>query len=404
MQRNNILIYLVTAFIALGQSFSRGNFPSYVEVLGGSIVNYGFLQSIQTFSNLLFLLPAAYLADRIGHKKLILSGSIIYAIAYTLMVFTPHWEFLLLGVFGVGSAGGMIMPSQVAILAHDNPTRRINVFTRNETTRWASLALGYFVSSFFFILFQNEFSHRNLQLTMVITLVMVILAIIPSMLLTDSDLWKNNAIQEPNVKEVFKINSPEGIFVVGFLFISLIIGFGAGFLVPFTQPYFVKRFSLGPSEINFIMAGAQIATATFMGLIPFLAKKFSDTKVIYLTEGLSIPLVIILAYSQLLPLSLVVFLSRIALMNMSRPAQTTIMQKYIPETYRATVQSLTQVADRLGRGFSPSISALMIEESSDFHSSFTITAVMYSFAVAILFFLTRNLRKKTRQRIFPTNE
>jgi MFS family permease len=394
MKRNNVLIYLGTAFLAYGQSFSRGNFPSYVETLGGNIVNYGFIQSVQTFSNLLSLLPAAFLADRLGHRRLVVSGTVVYTFSYLIIAFTLHWEYLLIGAIGLGLAGGMIMPSQVALLAHSNPAERIYVFTRNETVRWSCIAIGYFSSSIFFIIFQNEFSYRNLQLTMIITLIIIIVAIIPSLLLVNTEEWRNNTGEKQKIDLKRMMRSAEGTFIVGFLFINLIIGFGAGFLVPFTQPYFVRRFSLGPSEINLIMGIAQIITALFMGFIPLLATKLSDTKVIYLTQGLSIPLTIILAYSRILPLSLFAFLFRIAFMNMSSPAQTTILQKYVPETYRATVQSLREANDRIGRGFSPSISAMLIEGSNDFHISFMMTAIMYSVAVSILFMITRNLKRK----------
>ena len=397
MRKNNVLIYLVTAFIAFGQSISRGNFPSYVEVLGGTIVSYGFIQSVQTFSSLLFLVPSAFLADKLGHRRLILSGTLVYSLSYVLIAFTPHWEYLAIGAFGVGLAGGMILPSQVALLAHDNPNSRINVFTRNETARWTSLALGYFTSSVFFFIFQNEFSYINLQFTMIGTLIITLTAIIPSLLLGNNDEWRNNANmkEDGNLKAI--IVNPEGKFVIGFLLISLMIGFGAGFLVPFSQPYFVRRFSLGPSEVNLIMATAQIMTAMFMGLIPSLTNRLSDTKVIYLTQGLSIPLVLILAFSKILPLSLLAFLFRIALMNMSIPAQTTILQKYVPAAFRARVQSLMQINDRLGRSFSPSISAILIEETDEFYHSFSITAAMYSAAVLTLFIITRNLKRELRR-------
>ncbi|MFX1285596.1 MAG: MFS transporter [Promethearchaeota archaeon] len=397
MKRNNILIYLATAFLALGQSFSRGNFPSYVEVLGGTIVNYGFIQSIQTFSNLLFLFPAALLSDKLGHKRLVLSGTVIYALSYFIIAFTPppHWEYLLLGGFGIGLGQGMIMPSQVAILAHNNPTDRINVFTRNETMRWGTLALGYFLSSFFFILFENKFSYENLQLTIVVTLLVVTAAIIPSFLLVNAEEWRNNVESQPKANIKMMLSSPEGTYIIGFLGFSLIVGFGAGFLVPFAQPYFVKRFSLGPSEINIIMGTAQILTALFMGSIPFLSFRLgSNARVIYLTQGTSIPLILILAYSTNLPLSIFAFLFRIVLMNMSTPAQTTIVQEYVPEAFRARIQSLMRITDRLGRSFSPSISAIMIEETNDFYLSFTFTAILYSTAVSTLFLITRNLKRK----------
>jgi hypothetical protein len=127
--------------------------------------------------------------------------------------------------------------------------------------------------------------------------------------------------------------------------------------------------------------------------IPILAARLSDTRVIYITQGLSIPLTIILALSNVFPISLVAFFFRMALMNMSRPAQIALLQENIPEAYRATAQSLMQAGDRIGRGGSPSLSALLITETGDFTSSFFITAGTYSTAVATLYLITRNLNR-----------
>lgn len=397
MQKNNVMIYLVTALFAFGQTFSRANFPSYVEVLGGTIVNYGLIQSIQTFSSFVCLIPAAYLADKVGHKRLVISSTIMSTMAYSIMVFAPDWQYLLLGGLGIGIGRGMLMPSQVAILANNNlPQKRVNIFTKNEISRWASLAAGYFLSSFFFELFQNELSHINLQLTFLISLIVIAVAVIPAILLSSSDkdqkgIEVNVNRSKMNIKSIR--NTPEGKFIIGFLFMSLVIGIGAGFLVPFTQPYFL-RFFLTPSEINLIMGFTQIITAFFMGMIPFLATKLSSVRVIYLTQGLSIPLILILAYSSVLPLSIFAYMFRIILMNMSSPAQTTVLQHNVPQSSRATVQSLMRATDQIGRSFSPTLSAIMISETDGFSLSFTTTAIFYSVAVLSLFLITRSLKEK----------
>jgi len=397
MQKNNVMIYLVTALFAFGQTFSRANFPSYVEVLGGTIVNYGLIQSIQTFSSFVCLIPAAYLADKVGHKRLVISSTIMSTMAYSIMVFAPDWQYLLLGGLGIGIGRGMLMPSQVAILANNNlPQKRVNIFTKNEISRWASLAAGYFLSSFFFELFQNELSHINLQLTFLISLIVIAVAVIPAILLGSSDkdqkgIEVNVNRSKMNIKSIR--NTPEGKFIIGFLFMSLVIGIGAGFLVPFTQPYFL-RFFLTPSEINLIMGFTQIITAFFMGMIPFLTTKLSSVRVIYLTQGLSIPLILILAYSSVLPLSIFAYMFRIILMNMSSPAQTTVLQHNVPQSSRATVQSLMRATDQIGRSFSPTLSAIMISETDGFSLSFTTTAIFYSVAVLSLFLITRSLKEK----------
>ena len=131
-------------------------------------------------------------------------------------------------------------------------------------------------------------------------------------------------------------------------------------------------------------------------MIPFLANKLSSVRVIYLTQGLSIPLILILAYSTVLPLSIFAYMFRIVLMNMSSPAQTTVLQHNVPQSSRATVQSIMRATDQIGRIFSPTLSAIMISETDSFSLSFTTTAMFYSVAVLSLFLLTRSLKGKLR--------
>ena len=383
-------------------------------MLGGTLLGYGFFQSTQTFSGLIFLLPAAFFSDKFGHRKVVIIGSVAFTLSMMIITFTPigSWQLLILGAIGLGASRALVDPSIIAIIAHENKEDRIKVFTYLEFSRWSSLAVGYFASAGFFLLNNNLFTYPLLQGTMFVTFVFYLLSVIPCLLLENT---KNAEDQtEANFVESFEngkkkrndgkgnflefLRSKPGIFVLGFAFISLLVGFGAGFLVPFAQPYWVTRFGFGPSEVNLYMGISQIVTAACMMAVPLLARRFGDARTIIITQGLSIPLALMLAFSSILPISTFAFFSRIALMNMSRPAQTAILQNNIPHDRRAVTASLMTVGDRIGRSVSPSLSPILIDQTGDFAVSFSITAVMYTIAVSGFYVLKKSTIDRLQMR------
>ena len=78
-------------------------------------------------------------------------------------------------------------------------------------------------------------------------------------------------------------------------------------------------------------------------------------------------------------------------MNMARPVQNTLLQKGLSDYYRATGQSFSQLADRIGRGITPIFASVIILELG-FNYSFTITAIFYFLAIVILYFTIKTYK------------
>jgi predicted MFS family arabinose efflux permease len=77
---------------------------------------------------------------------------------------------------------------------------------------------------------------------------------------------------------------------------------------------------------------------------PIMARKLGMVKTIVLTELLSIPFMMILAFTYSLPLAIIAFLVRGALMNMAQPIGSNLSMELVGKTEHALVNALLTLA------------------------------------------------------------
>ena len=75
-----------TAFRSMGMSFIQIGLPSFVGSLGGSITSYGIIVGIFSVTQSIFQYPYAAVSDKIGRRKVILFGMLIYLLGTFLCV------------------------------------------------------------------------------------------------------------------------------------------------------------------------------------------------------------------------------------------------------------------------------------------------------------------------------
>jgi len=129
---------------------------------------------------------------------------------------------------------------------------------------------------------------------------------------------------------------------------------------------------------------------------PVLADRFGKIQVVVVSQGLSVPFLILLGFSPWFWLSAGAYYIRLALMNLSNPVyQTFVMERVDPEA-RATVASLTSMAWNFGWALSPMISG-ELQVRFGFGPPFMGTIILYVIAITMYwaFFLRQQPEKKT---------
>jgi len=127
-----------------------------------------------------------------------------------------------------------------------------------------------------------------------------------------------------------------------------------------------------------------------LGLLitPVLAERFGKIQMVGSTQGLSVPVLILLGFSPLFWMSAAAYYVHLTLMNMSSPIYETFVMEKVEPSSRAMVAALVSMAWSFGWTFSPSISgALQIRFG--FTLPFVGTISMYIITIVLYWVIFR---------------
>jgi len=165
---------------------------------------------------------------------------------------------------------------------------------------------------------------------------------------------------------------------------QVIIGFGAGVLVPFLNVYFRERFGLSDITVGFLFAFQSVfmAIATLAG--PILAERLRRVRAVVFVQLLSIPFLALLGYAPLISLSVLGFFARASLMNMGNPLYTAFAMDAVEPERRPTASALMQMSWQGTRSFGAMASGY-IQEGPGFSALFPITIGCYLLASGLIY-------------------
>jgi MFS family permease len=160
----------------------------------------------------------------------------------------------------------------------------------------------------------------------------------------------------------------------------LVTSFGAGLIMPFMNVFFRNQYGQSDQVIGVLFAWGSLAMGLGLLLAPPLADRMGKIQLVVITQGLSIPFLILLGFAPVFWMSAIAYYIRVALMNMSSPVyQTFVMEKVEPSS-RAMVASLVSMAWNFGWVISPTISGAL-QVRYGFGPSFLGTIILYTISV-----------------------
>jgi DHA1 family multidrug resistance protein-like MFS transporter len=121
----NLIVASALAFcIYLGFGLILPLFPKYVELLKGGGLEVGILMASFMFTRAFLARPFGRLSDRIGRKKVIVTGMFLYGILAYLFTIPTHWSGLFLVRILQGTASAMVWPVGEALVVDSAPKEK----------------------------------------------------------------------------------------------------------------------------------------------------------------------------------------------------------------------------------------------------------------------------------------
>jgi len=304
-------------------------------------------------------IPASMLAAKVRMKWLLIGATLLGSIAYMLLV-VLHSVHLLFPIATLAGASFIVHHVIAAPFFMRNSTskERIYLFGLNYAVEILSSVIGVAGGGWLaHVLGQRLDSNLlGLRITLLGSAGMLALATIPYLLIhSPSPL----AERKPGTG-LWPIRIPK--VLPRLLVTPLLIGSGAGLVIPFLNLYFRDRFALESDGIGRIFAVSQALTAVGFVLGPALAKRFGMVRTAAASELLSVPFFTTLAFSFNLPLSIAAFWLRGALMNMNQPVSRNFAMEIVKPHEQAFTNAMVEMTWSASWMVSTQVGGILIEK------------------------------------------
>lgn len=386
LSRNAKLFLVMTAFSSLGSGIYRLFLNLFVLARGNDRTFLGLFRSSMSLAAMGLGLPMGILADRWGRKQALLTGSMLSIIALFIFALSPlDWPLLAAAVV-MGGGRALYMATGPAFMADNAGDEvRTTLFSLQSGLRmlmaFAGSAIGGLIPAWFgSLLDRPPESASAYRVTLLVAGAVMMLSLIPLLMLREHSQGLGGEA-DSTALSIRSFSLRGGM--VRLLLPQLIIGLGAGLLIPYLNVFFKQRFEVADSLLGVVLGISQLMMGLATLLVPILARKWGSVRTVVVTELASLPFLIVLGFVPVLPIAIGAFWLRAMLMNMGTPLYSAFAMEHADEDERGKLGAMLGLTWSIGRGVSPGISGV-VQQNLGFAPLFLTTGATYLVAALLL--------------------
>jgi MFS family permease len=379
----NARLYLLNVVIVgAAMGVFRLLFNFYALSLGFDEALLGNLVAASSVTALVVVLPMGYLADLLGRKVSFLVSGAFTCLAIAAMVVWPSSVMLYISniIFGIAqSLAGVTMSP--FLMENSGDRERTYLFSFSSGLQMVSASVGNWIGGYLPGWVAgwrgvDALSSAAYGGSLVVVAGVAGLGLIPLVLLRT--LSSNRSERTVFAPVTYAVGHP--VLLSKLVLPMLITSIGAGLIMPFMNVFFREVHNQSDPVIGALFAWGSLAMGLGLLIAPPLADRMGKIHLVVITQGLSIPFLILLGFSPWFWVSAIAYYVRVALMNMSAPIYQTFVMERVEPSARATVASLVSMSWNFGWVISPMISGWLQREYG-FAPPFFGTIILYTIAV-----------------------
>ena len=377
----NARLYLAYSFLSgFGFGILRLYFNLYVLSLGFDTAILGMLIAVPPFAIMGTAIPMGLLGARIGFRRALLAGTMMLLLSMVGIAFSYGVVGLVLFSLLRGVSRSLVQVSSAPFMAEQSsPEERTHLFSVQFSVRTFSSFFGFLLAGVLPSLFAPMLKVAAESPAAYRATLLVGAGIFAAALLPLFRLRKPAADPMPLERPRLRDMLPHPGLLTRLLLPQVIIGLGAGALVPFLNVYFKLRFGLSDALLGTLFAAQSVVMGVATLLGPLLAAKLGKVRAVAVAQIVSIPFLLLLGYSPALAPAAVGFLVRASLMNMGNPLYTAFAMDRVGRRGHAATSGLLQMSWQGTRAISSSISGVL-QQGPGFAVIFPITIACYLLA------------------------
>jgi MFS family permease len=381
--RPNARLYLLNVIITgAAMGIFRLLFNFYILSLGFDEALLGSLVTTNSLTALIVALPMGYLADRLGRKTSLLVAGTVMGLAVIGMVLWPTASaFYITNVFFGISQSLAAVTMAPFLMENSGEEERTYLFSFGSGLMMTSTSVGNWIGGYLpswiagWRMVEATSSTAYGGAIMVVGFITLASLLPLALMKTPRTPRSERSVFAPLT---YAAKNPGKLSRL--ILPMLLTSIGAGLIMPFMNVFFRQVYHQPDPVIGGLFAWGSLAMGIGLLMAPPLADRMGKIRLVVITQGLSIPFLILLGFAPWFWLSAASYYIRVALMNMSGPVYQTFVMENVEESARATVASLVSMSWNFGWAFSPMVSGWM-QVNYGFGPPFIGTIVLYAFSV-----------------------
>jgi len=385
-QRNARLYLISNALSGVTAGILLVLYNLYLVSLGYHTDFVGAVLFAGTIGAGLAIFPAGVCVDRFSGKVMLIGSSALIGVAGVGQILFRQPLPLLISAFvaGVGIAFLLVVNAPFLTI-NSTPEERPHLFSMNISLGLVTLVLGEVLGGALPVWFRSmpwlmaplppwaasllagQPDPRSYQLALLFAGVIAAPSFIPLFMLGRGGGRlhhpQSNILQRHTPSISFTLSRVNILLRTPFFFLMLIYiftGLGAGLFIPYFNIYFVQHLKASSSLFGLIDGGANAFTALLTLVAPLLAKRLGRINTITLTRLASIPLLLTIGLTGILPLAAFLYLFRQGSMDMSAGILQVYSMEAVSERYRGLANSSYQVSFQVPLAIATPIGGLII--------------------------------------------
>lgn len=373
----NARLFLLSTFLSwAGFSVSQVLFNLYLTEGGYEEPFAGRCAALTGLGMGLTAFPASFLADRIGRRLTLLTGSIGLGVCLFLRPLTLDARLLLALSFGGGAFQALVSIAASPFMSENSESHvRTHLFSAHFVAVLAAGIVGNLAGGAV-----PELLHELGGGGAATWLGAYRWTIAAGALVTTAAAWPLLSVREVPPLELPE--APGGSFegtgrtVRSLMLNYALIGCGAGLIMPFFNLYFANRFQCSSGQIGAYFAASQVFTIAAALVGPWLARRHGMLPTITGLQLASLPFLVTLGFETALPIAVAAFWARASLMQASSPLQYAMTMELVPRALRNRVMGLCNMVWQLGWAVTSNLAGWVMAHAG-YEYPYYLTAVFY---------------------------
>lgn len=409
-QKNARLFICLTFIMGVAQSLFGLVYNLYILKLGYTREFVGTLESIPVFVTAALAVPLALLCADLPFRKNLLITLCLAAVSTAGLAVFPSKPMLIAFRFVSGFSGAFMAITSWPLMArHSTEEDRNFVFSFQFAFSMLAGFLGNLLGGALTdwaaaFLSGGAESAAAYRVTMLTGAGLMALAILPVFYFDEPPAEGRRpgpgASSADGPRKPMKPDlggvKPRTAFMI--FLPQIIIGFGAGMIMPYLNIFFKTRFDLQISSLGFYMSLMPLSMAAGGFIGPWLVKKKGQVRAMIILQSLSIPFLAVMGFSGLILPTVTAAFIRTMLMNASWPIYSVFMLSHFKKESHPLASALYTASWSLLWASGARLSGTL-QMDFGFSMSFLITIICYSLATLVL--LRRFLREDAARPARP---